>query len=131
MVDFGDTGVVFIEVKYTCNNEPDSDADWPPYLEQTTAFEDADAVRDTGLYELARNWRVAWEFRNGRPMNLVNLGLPKLFRGNAGRRLQQFVGGLSQAMACQFVKVTWARLISLIPKKPDWLDEYISERGLA
>jgi hypothetical protein len=63
VIDYGEWGAIFIEVKHGSPNDdkPAAYKGWHTYLSNTDAFRDGDSVPNTGLYELARNWRIAWD----------------------------------------------------------------------
>jgi uncharacterized protein YkuJ len=132
VLDFGKNGVIFIEVKYKSANDKKEakHKNWSRYLTDTKAFRIPQKVAATGHYELARNWRIAWEFREGRPMCLINLGLSKLFLKSQGQRLQDFENTLHQDNKCSFHKLIWKDFINAIPNIPSWLNEYVTDKGL-
>src|SRR6266513_4967332 len=107
VLGFNDAAVIFVEVKYLSKNErPKSGCHWDRYMERP----DADAFLDTQklvasrYYELARNWRFAWEVsrRFNVPVALVNLGLPTLFEGADRDVLCQFESLLMQDLRHRF-----------------------------
>ena len=127
VLDFGDEGLILIEVKCNSGNDvkkPDY-AGWPLYLERTEAFADWKGARGTGLYELARNWRIAWELAGDRPMWLVNLGPGELFEGTKAEALQAFKQCLKTSDKRRFLWRTWRKFL---PDVPQWLSEYLEQR---
>src|ERR1700733_12635533 len=74
MLDFGSAGLVIIEVKYRSGNAICKDrSKFIKYVEGSGAFKRGEQASDSGLYELARNWRIGFDLSNHRPITLVNL----------------------------------------------------------
>jgi len=119
IVDFGPAGLVVIEVKYKSKNDVKAETyrGWDTYLTDSLAFLDSKRVRRSGLYELARNWRLGWELAEERPFTLVNLGPEKLFAGQGGSRLGEFREGLHGQVNRRFELLTWDRLLGEIPDR--------------
>lgn len=138
ILDFGAAGVVFIEVKLRSANdtEPASYAGtdgknkWDKYLTATDAFRDAHAVRKTGLYELTRNWRLAWALAGDRPMRLVNLGPETLIAGEAGNVVELWQSALKEDGHRSFLHVSWTDLLERVDMSPPWLSDYLRQRGV-
>jgi hypothetical protein len=136
ILDFGDAGVVFIEVKFRSGNETKNAEyrNWDRYLERTDppAFRDYGRVRENELYELARNWRFAWELsrRINVPVGVVNLGPERLFRGRSGVALDELVSLLNQDSRHQFYKIAWPKLFEASGKLPVWFPTYAVEKRL-
>jgi hypothetical protein len=132
ILDFDQAGLVFIEVKHESANDtkPETYAGWDTYLRDTPAFLDPRRVRGTGLYELARNWRIGWDLAGGRPFTLINLGPAALFAGKNGALLGQFRSCLATANDRRFETRMWTDLLGTIDNGPDWFWTYVRERGL-
>ena len=96
----------------------------------SSAFADIIGVKKTGYYELARNWRIAWDLASGRSMALINLGPDSLFKGDDGKKIRQFSKCLRQNNTHKFIDVTWTRLFEGTSGHPQWFDRYLKERGL-
>jgi hypothetical protein len=133
ILDFGDTGVVLIEVKYRSPNDilNEKSSKWEKYLYNSSAFADINGVKKTGYYELARNWRIAWVLAGDRSMALINLGPDAIFKGGDEQKIQQFRKCLGQNNTHQFIDITWKRFSEGISDHPQWFDNYLKERGLA
>jgi hypothetical protein len=129
---FNQAGVVLIEVKCSSANERQSEtyAGWDKYLTSTQAFLDPQQVRATGLYELARNWRIGWDLAGDGSLTLVNLGPSELFAGRKSKVLMEFSECLNKGDRRRFETLTWTELLSVVQDKPGWLREYTQERGL-
>ena len=130
VLDFGTAGIVLIEIKHRSPNEV-KQADypnWSRYLTGTTAFRSADGVKNAGLYELARNWRVAFELAEGRPFAVVNLGPERLFDDDNRRRLDTFINALHQSASNRFLMATWRDFFVGVHPLPDWLSNYLADR---
>jgi hypothetical protein len=132
ILDLGTAGLVFIEVKlWSKNDTKEHDYEgWGKYLTSSEFFLDFEKLRHSGLYELARNWRIACEMANGRPVALVNLGPADLFKNDRKGRLPDFLESLRQSPARRFLKLTWTSFLEAIPNKPEWFNQYIQDRGL-
>jgi hypothetical protein len=123
ILDFGDAGVVVIEVKYRSpNDRRPFDARYTKYVWNTTAFSDAEAVGRSGLCELARNWRIGVDLAAGRPFILMNL----VKRVEGAEQMAQFCSGLSTVKG-SFRTILWKKLISVFAQ-PEWLQRYLSTR---
>jgi hypothetical protein len=132
ILDYGELGTIFIEVKNGSPND-NKHADykgWPTYLCKTDSFRDAKSVPQTGLYELVRNWRIAWDFAGHRPMALINLGPSDLFQGANKTNLQVFSRTLNQVEKRRFLTFTWRRFFEAMPHCPSWLRKYLGARGV-
>ncbi len=131
VLDFGDPGSVVIEVKHRSPNEikPANYDGWGDYLGETEAFADPAVVAASGLYELARNWRIAWDLAGNRDFSLVNLGPPSLF-DTAAPQLEGFIKVLPAHCRNRFVKLRWDDLIRSVPKMPGWLGAFLDARGV-
>ena len=130
LLDFDAAGVVLIEVKHRSPNEMKS-ADYPNwrrYVRDTQAFRSEEAVKSTGLYELARNWRFAAELADGRPFAVVNLGPGRLFNGDHRRRMEAFIATLNLSGSNRFLTATWQQFFAGVQPLPQWLTSYLSDR---
>lgn len=136
VLDFGAAGIVIIEVKYRSANEIKSPTypNWPRYLQMTDsgAFEDANAIRENGHYELTRNWRFGWEISRqlNLPVTIINLGRTALFNGMAGKALATFESLLTQNDWHQFVRLTWNELLESCVQCPTWIEDYVADKRL-
>ncbi len=131
ILDFGPAGIVFIEVKLGSPNaiaKGDYD-NWSRYLGGSTkAFRSESEIRRTGLYELARNWRIAWEMADGAPIAVVNLGPATLFRGKCGDAIATFANALNQDEQHRFVAVSWEKFLGDVNAMPGWFQKYLFGR---
>jgi hypothetical protein len=131
ILDCGEAGVVFVEVKFRSRNDSKPGyGGWNKYVEATEAFTDAGQAKASALYELARNWRIAWDVAGGRPMALVNLGPPALFTGDVAAPLVTFASSLSLTATRQFLTTTWQSLLGSLADHPEWLRRYAAARGI-
>ena len=132
ILDFGDIGVVVIEVKYRSPNDTlnEKSPKWGKYLHNSSAFANIDGVKQTGYYELARNWRIVWDLASGRSMTLINLGPESIFKRDDGKKIREFSKCLRQNKIHKFVDVTWTRFLEGVSDHPQWFDRYLRERGL-
>ena len=85
VIDLGPDGVVVIEVKHRSPTDVKDGAyaGWDRYYPADSPLPYAPAVRASGCYELARNWRFGLELaaEPDRPFTLACLGPDGLFRG--------------------------------------------------
>jgi hypothetical protein len=136
VLDFGVAGIVFVEVKFRSGNEIKSSQyeHWERYLGEKEAgsFKNPAQVRTNGHYELARNWRIAWELSRALdvPVALINLGNDALFKGANGTALSEYESLLAQDAAHVFYRLSWRQLLDAAGDMPPWLEEYLTERGL-
>jgi hypothetical protein len=132
ILDFGNIGVIVIEVKYRSPNDTlnGESPKWGKYLQNSDAFADTIGIKKTGFYELARNWRIAWDLANGRSMALLNLGPDSLFEGDDGKKIRRFSKCLRQNKTHKFMGVTWTRFIERLLDNPKWFDQYLKKRSL-
>lgn len=132
ILDFGDIGVVAIEVKYRSPNDKlnEKSPKWAKYMVNSRAFSDIVAVQKTGYYELTRNWRIAWDLADGRSMALINLGPDAIFQGDGGQKIQKFSKCLCQDKTHKFIGRTWTRFFEGIYDHPKWFNNYLKERSL-
>jgi hypothetical protein len=131
IIDFGEGGLVFIEVKYRSGNDQklDSYLGWSRYESAAGMTWQFDEVKASGCYELARNWRLLKGLANDRPATLVNLGPAKLFSGAEGERLTRFINALSPDEHSQFKKVGWSDLLEVVlTTAPNWIVQYCESR---
>jgi hypothetical protein len=127
IVDLGERGVVFIEVKHLSGNDKQSSsyAGWEKYESAGKLSWRFPDVRETGCYELARNWCLLESLAAGRGGTLANLGPARLYQGTEGARLDRFVAALGANDGLHFKKVTWAQLLGpVLPTAPDWLSRF-------
>ena len=132
ILDFGDIGVVLIEVKYRSPNDTldENSPKWDKYLYNSSAFADINGVKKTGYYELARNWRIAWELAGDRSMALINLGPESIFKNNDGKKIIEFSQRLKQNNRHKFIDMTWTRFFEGVSDHPQWFDRYLKKRNL-
>ena len=128
ILDGGETGLIFIEVKYLSGN--DLQIGHPHFAEyvDSEAFIDPAVSLQSGMYELARNWRIATEMAGDRPMSLVNLGQrARLLRQQ--KSLELFTDSLDQSRRWQFRLMDWREFLeSWRQHRPGWLTEYLRQR---
>lgn len=129
VLDFGVAGVILIEVKLGATNavlDPRSRR-YERYL-GPDAFSDPGLARQSGLYQLVRNWRIGCDLAMDRPFRLVNLGPPDL--SDTADPLTDLERGLRTSERRQFVRHTWPELLNALEPFPPWLDRWLRERGL-
>ena len=134
MIDLGADGLVFIEVKHFSGNDfhPEDYEGWNKYLSRAPLPWQTNDIRQSGCYELARNWRLLNGLAANRPVTLVNLGPARLFEGKEGDRLNRFVQALKTSERAQFKKLSWGAFLgdSLL-NGPGWFIDFCAERRLA
>lgn len=136
MLDFRAQGLVIVEVKHRAANDvqPASGANkFDRYLGDCAAFANAEVVRETGLYELTRNWRVGFELAAARPFRLVNLGPASLFAAPANERLDRFESALACGPDRAFVRLDWPaffRTLETSAALPPWLTGWLQDRDI-
>lgn len=132
IVDLGPDGLVFIEVKHRSGNDLQSEdyPGWSRYFPADGLAWDEAAVKASGCYELARNWRLLRGLAGDRPATLVNLGPPGLFRGTEGERLSRFQAALGVENGARCLTLTWPDLLGAINDAPEWFSEFCRQRNL-
>jgi hypothetical protein len=133
IIDLVEDGLVFIGVKYLSGNDSKS-ADypgWPKYLSAPQCAWQAENIKASGCYELARNWCLLKNLAGERPATLANLGPPNLFLGKEGARLDRFVAALGANDRSHFVKLTWSDLLGWnLDHTPEWFVRFCRDRRL-
>ena len=132
ILDFGISGVVFIEVKLRSANavlETGSNK-WKRYIEKSDAFLDRGKAVQSGLYELIRNWRILCDVAGKRPATLVNLGPAALVSGEAGTPIDLFRASLNLNADRHFTTIPWDKFLDAIEHRPLWLNRYIEDRKI-
>lgn len=125
-MDFGDAGVVLIEVKYRSGNDKKKfGTRYDRYVRETDAFIDLEAIGRSELYELTRNWRIGVDLASGRLFTLVNL----VVRDSDPARTEEFRAGLNPKRG-QFLVLQWPDFIVGF-QQPDWLKSYLAARFLS
>jgi hypothetical protein len=123
VADFGQCGLVSIEVKYKSGNDlQDFDVKHEKYLDGTDAFAVPQLIRESKLYELARNWRIGVELANGAPFTLVNL----VVKSREPKQIAMFDSGLNHRKG-QFRVLTWTELTSE-SEPTEWLKQYFEDK---
>lgn len=132
ILDFGNNGIVVIEVKLFSDNDClrcDSPK-WNSYLHASDAFVDCEKAKRSGLYELVRNWRIAFDLAGNRPAKLINLGPETLWKEQKADRLELFRESLTLGPGCVFLNVSWRQLLGGLRDQPGWLRRYVSDRRI-
>jgi len=133
IIDLGEAGLLFIEVKYRSGNDtkPNDYPGWSRYESASQLGWRFDNVRASGCYELARNWCLLKNLAGKRVASLVNLGPEKLFLGVEGKRLDGFIDALELDQQSQFMKATWSDLLgNNLGDLPAWLANFCRSRQL-
>lgn len=127
IIDLGEQGIVFIEVKYLSgnDNQPYDYTGWHKYASPERLPWAFDEVRASGCYELSRYWCFLEKLADGRKGWLVNLGLSTLFSGREGDRLDRFVTALGPHDSLQFRMATWGQLLApLMSAASPWFTQF-------
>jgi hypothetical protein len=131
LLDFGQAGVVLIEVKVHSPNEKRAQdhAGWIRYKNTGgTVIWDWEQVLRSELYELTRYWRIGHDLAAGRAFALVNLAPAARF---ADKEEAEALKSFSKALpngGRAFRRLTWEDFVKEIPEMPPWLSEYLKER---
>ncbi|HSC19781.1 MAG TPA: hypothetical protein VLC74_12805 [Rhizomicrobium sp.] len=133
IIGVGKDELMFIEVKHRSGHDtkPPSYPGWDRYLPADASLWDAEAVRQSGLYELARNWRLLHALEGTRRATLVNLGPRNLFDGRTNSSLERFVAALRTGEHARFIKAVWPDLLrDVVKDAPEWFVQFCALRGL-
>ena len=128
IIDLGEAGLIFIEVKYLGRNDRKKahQCNWSRYESASRLRWRFDDVKASECYELARNWCLLKNLSGERMATLVNLGPPALFLGAEGDRLDRFIAalGLNDGRS-RFLKVTWPEFLDgSLDDVPVWFREF-------
>jgi hypothetical protein len=118
--------------KYQSGNDvkPPDYRGWDAYLDASWVDWRKEDVRESDLYELARNWCLLSGIAGGRPKKLINLGSRDIFARQADR-LQRFAFALDCGSKSTFKQITWADFLDpMIDQSPKWFSDFCRERGL-
>lgn len=130
VLDFGALGIVLIEVKYRSGNDRQDDKPWSKYVDDPSAFLDPAAARESGRYELVRNWRLGCDLARGRPLTLVNLVVQRE-TGAERARTELLERSLRLDGNRRFLRLTFGELLADVPAPwPAWFATYVASRGL-
>jgi hypothetical protein len=132
VLDYGKYGLVVIEAKLQAKNDVIKRSDKYKFnCYVSRGFTDPKETKETRLYQLARNWRLAWDLAEGRAFRLVNLGPEKLFRQNQSLTLTRFENSLEQSAKAVFLRETWnsiSEITSSLGSLPPWLQAWRTHR---
>ena len=142
VLDFGEAGLVIVEVKYKSGNDVSDRADkFARYVNEPGAFPDSASATTSQLYELVRNWRFAADLANGRPFALVNLAPAKTLAKTPG--MPEFLRGIAPSSGRTFVPLSWADVLATARQTcsvghtphrtqglPQWFEAYLKAREL-
>jgi hypothetical protein len=133
LIDFGAHGHFLIEVKHRSKTSLQDVwyANWDRYFPGDSPLTYAAAIRASGCYELARNWRFGLELaaENNRPFMLACLGPDSLFRGDGEIELSRFEKCLPTDGIAGFQRIGWNALLGAISDPPEWLIQHFEARG--
>lgn len=133
IIDLGEAGLVFIEVKHRSGNDlkPADYPSWSRYVSAARLGWPIEDVEAPGCYELARNWCLLKGVSGERPATLANLGPARPLGGAEGACLDRLVVTLGADPRPHSMKVTWPSLLgSRIDDVPEWFSQFCRSRGL-
>jgi hypothetical protein len=133
IIDLAEHGIVFIEVKHRSANDfkKETYRGWKTYFHASALPWQISGVKDSGCYELARNWRILNGLAEGKSATLVNLGRKSLSEGKQGAKLERFAKALGSDDRIRFLKVVWSDFLdAALVDAPTWLTHFCGERGL-
>lgn len=132
VIDLGAHGIVIIEVKHRSGIEHEGNhPGWNLYLPADGPLPYAQAMRETGCYELTRNWLFGLNLSAGgeRPFMLACLGSGDLFVNRNDERLRLFEACLPEEGTARFHRLRWEDLLEAVDEPPPWFMEYVGSRG--
>ena len=131
IVDFGDHGVVFIEVKHRSGNDikKNTYAGWEKYCQDPSIGWTPEAVIASGCYELARNWLIMAKLAENRPARLLNLGPASLFSPEAPSPLETFTTALGNSGQRAFSTKSWSDFRAAVSREhvPAWIFGFLDD----
>jgi hypothetical protein len=113
IIDIGQFGLIFIEAKYRSGNDvkPPDYRGWDTYLDASWVDWRKEDVRESGLYELARNWCLMSGIAGDCSKTLVNLGADEIFASQDAKRLKRFAFALGSGRTSSFKQISWAKFL--------------------
>jgi hypothetical protein len=133
LIDLGKAGIFIIEAKHRSPTDMTEAAycGWDGYYPANCPLPYATAMRASGCYQLARNWRFGLELAQKpcRPFTLVCLGPDVLFQGDGAEVLRPFEDCLPRDGSARFQKLRWRTFLGAISQPPGWLVGYVGSRG--
>jgi hypothetical protein len=133
LIDFGVHGLFIIEVKHRSRTvvQGIEHARWDRYFPANSPLSYTAAMRSSGCYELARNWKFGLELaaKTDRPFTLACLGPDSLFRGEDEKVLQAFEGCIPADGLARFHKMRWNALLGAGADPPEWLVRHFEPRN--
>ena len=133
IIEIGQFGLIFIEAKYRSGNDvkPPDYRGWDPYLDASWVDWRKEDVRESGLYELARNWCLMSGIAGDMPKTLVNLGSDEIFTSQDVKRLKRFVFCVGSDRTSSFKQISWAKFLDpIIDPSPTWFSDFCRRRHL-
>jgi len=119
IMDYGEYGLIFIECKYLSLNasKPSTFGGWDKY-DSPQYFKDFDKVRQGGLYQLARMWRIGNEMTGDRPFTLINI-VRKSDLAHVQAYNKAFFGDhIQRRRNSHFITISWDAILNLLD--PNW-----------
>src|SRR5207249_4771028 len=108
------------------DTRPNDYRGWGTYLD-VSSFRDSECARETGRYELVRNWRLGIELAGERPFTLVNLATS--FTATERTTLARLRIAFGTSSNRRFRLRNWASVCSAV-LLPEWFERYAARRGL-
>ena len=123
-----DSEVVFVEVKLRSGNASEKNRDkFSKYL-VPKLYVDETKAKDSGLYELVRNWTIGNIYASSKHFRLVNLGPEALFRTATSKDSELFKDAIGKSP--DFVETSWESIFEKneFKRQPDWFKKDLEMR---
>jgi hypothetical protein len=134
ILDFAPLGLVIFECRLGSAEKSDPHhRNWKKCLSKSAAFADPEETQRSGLYDLARNWRVTWQLaeRLNRPrIAVVSLRPFIRYRPADVVSLERFERSLRRDSTYTFRCAAWSELLRQTDEKPEWFTRFLNERYL-
>lgn len=130
ILDFKEEGIIFIEVKYKSPNEVKKNklTVFDSYI-SNNAFKNSKLIKESGMYELVRNWYYGYHLSDKRPFTLINLGFENLWKNSNEENINNFIKGLNVSDNKKFHMLSWNEFSRAISQKKDsWFYNYLLDK---
>lgn len=119
VMDYGEYGLIFIECRYLSPNtsKPSMFKGWDKY-NNPKYFKDFNRVKQGGLYQLARMWRIGNEMAGDRPFTLINIVRKSDLTNVQAYNETSFGDYIQRRHNSRFVTISWDAVLDLF--YPSW-----------
>lgn len=130
ILDFKEEGIIFIEVKYKSPNEIKKNklTTFDNYI-SNNAFKSSKSAKESGMYELVRNWYFGYHLSANREFTLINLGFESLWENSNKENINKFIKSINISDNKKFSTLSWDEFSKALSQKNDnWFLNYFNEK---